>query len=55
VAVGARDGKRAAKVRARAGRYTFTATKTGRWNITVAFAGARGWKSQKVSRTVQVP
>ncbi len=51
----ARDGKRSARVILRGGRYTFTASRRGRWTVAVSFTGRAGWRSQKITRTISVP
>lgn len=50
----ARDGKRSARVILRGGRYTFTASRRGRWTVAVSFTGRAGWHSQKIIRTISV-
>jgi len=54
IAVSARQGGVRARIRRRGRRYSFNASRSGRWLIVVSFTGARGWKSARVTRTVSV-
>ena len=51
----ARDGRHTARVVRRGKRCTFTASRGGRWTITISFIGRAGWRSQKITRTISVP
>jgi hypothetical protein len=54
ILVTAHKGKLRATIHQRGHHYTFRASTLGRWSIVVRFNGSRGWKSQRIIRTVSV-
>lgn len=54
IRVTARHGRRHVTLARVGSRYTFTASRPGRWTITIRFAGRSGWRSETVIRRVRV-